>query len=45
MGIIKIVLNKYKEMKDPVGYAKSIGVNVSGGVIFSRVITGAANHG
>ena len=31
MGIIKVVLNKYKAMKDPVGYAKSIGVNVCGG--------------
>lgn len=31
MRIMRAALNKYKALKDPVGYAKSIGVNVVGG--------------
>lgn len=31
MNLAKMVWNKYISMKDPVGHAKSIGVNVCGG--------------
>lgn len=33
VGIMRAALNKYKALKDPVGYAKSIGVNVVGGYL------------
>lgn len=45
MRIMRAALNKYKALKDPVGYAKSIGVNVVGGVISSRAIIGEVSLG